>query len=129
MPKVSGFLRHHFYKSSVGPRPDTCWIMRTALVILAIFIVGLSFIPCSEEIPSAGFLDGLELVKKKMPVSNSDFCTPFCSCHCCSGLAIDTKASMHNESYLLVLRSLNLLDYLPKMRPTGLRLIWEPPKI
>ena len=74
--------------------------MRLSSFILALFLLGTIFVPCTDDdsqVTDAGsyvYLDG--------PQSNNfdfDFCSPLCSCHCCHSHVVTSMLSFDFIDY------------------------------
>lgn len=59
--------------------------MKLVSIFVALFILGLMTIPCSDALASADDA-ATEIAYSDIDESanfDGDFCSPFCSCHCC----------------------------------------------
>ena len=102
--------------------------MKSITVFLAIVILGLMTLPCTDTVPSSSkatiavsFLDSDGSADFEI-----DFCSPFCSCHCCHTHLVTDIADINEP---IVYPYDLYLSYYDKgiLEPTFS--IFQPPKI
>jgi hypothetical protein len=102
--------------------------MRFFKIILAVYIVALSLVPCSDGMGNG---DGIVKIAASAH-SNTDHpdhaetCTPFCNCTCC-GFAFLTS----EDNFLFMTQNFSSVEFFHN-NGTALSLsysIWLPPKI
>ncbi|WP_438710982.1 DUF6660 family protein [Aquimarina muelleri] len=59
--------------------------MKFFVVILSVYFLGLSFIPCEDAVVENTSMDQevVEYLDKSTDNHHADLCSPFCSCQCC----------------------------------------------
>ena len=99
--------------------------MRVISFILALFLFGTIFIPCTDS-------DENQIVKTELITDATqdsdihfDFCSPLCSCHCCHSHVVTTMLSFDFNDYpvqqVYSNRPVSIMD---QAFP-----FWQPPKI
>jgi hypothetical protein len=103
--------------------------MRLFKIILAVYIVALSLVPCSDGIDKGHHeianIEASSHSEAGHP-DHAEECTPFCNCTCC-GLALLTAA----DSFSFEIESSSSIDFFYK-NSSAISLtysIWLPPKI
>ncbi len=88
--------------SSSLPSPPTRFFiylksMKIITAILAIYIFGLNFMPCNDNVADLEEQSGIHLTSSEDGHQDhehsSDLCSPFCQCHCCHIHVIDVQLS------------------------------------
>ncbi len=71
--------------------------MKIITAILAIYIFGLNFMPCNDNVADLEEQSGIHLTSSEDGHQDhehsSDLCSPFCQCHCCHIHVIDVQLS------------------------------------
>ena len=67
--------------------------MKILVAILSIYILGLNFIPYSDNVTDLEEQNGIHLTSEDHQDHNheADLCSPFCQCHCCHIHVIDLQ--------------------------------------
>jgi len=73
--------------------------MKLVAIILSIFTLTLSSIPCDDEIVISEQLVFASQSSDNHLGDSTDLCTPFCSCVCCATVVIESNAQQ-NISYV-----------------------------
>ncbi|MFN0082794.1 MAG: DUF6660 family protein [Ferruginibacter sp.] len=104
--------------------------MKIFAVIMSIYLLGLSCIPCGDkEERNAKGAQTISAIKHQHQHDNTnDACTPFCSCSCCPASAFFQPLS-HFSIYKVVFPSKKYPVYNSSFCPQVSFSIWQPPKI
>jgi hypothetical protein len=105
-------------------------IMKNFAFILSVYIMVLTAIPCVDK-PENEPLHKSEITQKSSDNhhhSDSDHCSPFCTCNCCACPVIQQELAINFESIPFQLETFSSdLTNLFISRPN--EAIWQPPKI
>ena len=118
-------------KSQFAPKPCTFATMRPVAFILAIIVLALSCMPCTDGANAMGKRKATnDLAKSSNRQNNrdqSDSCSPFCQCACCAGFPIN-----HTIANIQVVISDYIKEYSNFPDSTLISIsfpIWQPPQL
>jgi hypothetical protein len=102
--------------------------MRFFKIILAVYLLGLSLVPCSDETTDKDTIVTIEASSDSHSdhTGHEDNCTPFCNCSCC-GVAV-----LIAQNFFLFEKPVfnsSELFYKPEAVLSISHSIWLPPKI
>lgn len=103
--------------------------MKLLAIILATLIISLTLIPCDD-------VNTLDSTQIEFGAENTntdthnlvDFCTPFCSCNCCSTIVIN-PASNHHISFIEIFHPEMITNYTAIFSNNLPQQIFQPPKV
>ncbi|WP_430971575.1 DUF6660 family protein [Sunxiuqinia rutila] len=101
--------------------------MKYVAVILSVYIMVLTAMPCDDVHAANTNSVSLELVKKSPNQTNDiDLCSPFCFCHCCQTLSFPSFFRISNVNLVKITLDIKLKEpaFSSPIAP-----IWQPPKI
>ena len=103
--------------------------MHLIATILAVFFLGLTVFPCTDEASEAcsaevHFHTGQGHDHEQE--SHTDFCSPFCSCHCCHAHFIVKDFIYHSSA---IEHMGIIVPYLSHRYPQASPAIWQPPRV
>lgn len=91
----------------------------------------LSFVPCSDALNECETQTvSHEETSHSHKEDHDDFCSPFCTCHCCGANIV-----LRDYGFLEVLNSVyfpiseKVISHYPSFIPAFYENIWQPPKI
>ena len=103
--------------------------MKWLYIILSIYVVSLSVLPCADEAGDVNAINASVADHGDTHDDNcSDDCSPFCSCSCC-GVSINyflSKAEINTPNYFsqFIVKML----YLQHIQSGFSGSVWQPPK-
>jgi hypothetical protein len=101
--------------------------MKFIAVILSVYIMVLTAMPCDDVYAANTNSASLELVKQSPNQTNDiDLCSPFCFCHCCQTLSFLSFFCISNVNLVKITLDIKLKEpaFSSPIAP-----IWQPPKI
>jgi len=115
--------------------------MKTLASILAMFLLGLSLVPCSDTAVSA-LLSNTNPIQFHVSTSEHDhgsdaddtehvdFCSPFCSCSCCGLHIVSTGEVVHSSMIFYHLEfDQDSFAYTSPIYFGFLKNVWQPPQL
>jgi hypothetical protein len=105
--------------------------MRLLSFILAMMILVLSCIPCSDTgiiYPQNESTVSLSIPCEHSQNQHDDCCSPFCQCSCCAGISMPVWATPFTLSRVINLPRL-YNDYRTTTAPDVFLPIWQPPQL
>lgn len=102
--------------------------MRSVALILAVFFVGLSFIPCDDsDLDQENSITVAANQQDHNHDSEGDLCSPFCICHCChSHFVVQHNFCSRQTEHPDVIKNTNYSDSLTE----GFKMsVLQPPKV
>ena len=107
--------------------------MKILNLILSVYLVFLSCIPCSDTINDVKVSDSVSNSKstdKHSHETSDDFCSPFCFCNCC-GQTILNYQTAQLTSFQTAIQEIKVLNlnYNSSLISVFSGSIWQPPKI
>ena len=101
--------------------------MNFIAVILSVYIMVLTAMPCNDVHAANTNSVSLELVKQNPNLANDiDLCSPFCFCHCCQTLSFPSFFRISNINLVKITLDIKLKEPAFLSPVTS---IWQPPKI
>jgi len=103
--------------------------MRIIAFILALYVMVLTVIPCID-VPQDNSKHKTEFSQQKQDShhhSDTDHCSPFCTCNCCSTSVILQEIPCCTECLVSEVAIFNI--YLPASFSNPSFFIWQPPKL
>ncbi len=104
-------------------------IMKILACILSFYIIVLQAIPCADYLDDNCLPNNQvsHLTKDSQTKHTSDYCSPFCTCNCCTSPIIHQVHNMHFECYNY--SNTHTTNYIPVHINELSISIWQPPKI
>jgi hypothetical protein len=115
--------------------------MKTLASILAMFLLGLSLIPCSDTAVSASLLNtntfqfygatpDHDHSGDADDANHVDFCSPFCGCSCCGLHIVSTDEIVHIDMIFYHLAfDQGSFGYTSPIYFGFLKNVWQPPQL
>lgn len=103
-------------------------LMKFFACILSIYILVLTAMPCCDR-PDEGALQKTEISPKTsdIPCSDIDFCSPFCTCNCCSSPKIQQETVVAFDSTPVEHKYFAAL--IVKLVTSVIVPVWQPPRL
>jgi len=103
--------------------------MKLVAIILSIIIFSLSALPCVDE----GTIDvsqstSISQDSNHSGQSDTDLCSPFCSCTCCASIAFEPNIQQHSLISEIHTTEINTA-YIVSFTSNYLSLIYQPPQV
>lgn len=103
--------------------------MQLIATILAVFFLSLIVLPCADGTPDecgveVHFHPGQGHDHEQEP--HADFCSPFCSCHCCHTHFIVKNFNILSSEIEYIE---TLIPYISHRYPQASPAIWQPPRV
>lgn len=106
---------------------DNNFQMKYVTVILSMYVMVLTAIPCNDVHASNSNSVTLELSEQSQNHTNNvDLCSPFCFCHCCQTLFFPSFFSISFTNLVESTLDVKLKEY---SFSSPVASIWQPPKI
>jgi hypothetical protein len=107
--------------------------MRFFSVLFAFYLAILACLPCADKavmpLDSARTYVNIASHESDGPLSHTDWCTPLCQCHCCSGTSLPSHSQVSltapTVALTLAARFARLAPPAARQRPGS---IWQPPQ-
>lgn len=104
--------------------------MKWLAVILSIYMVLLSCIPCADAAPIEDTTKVTHVASQPDTTDHApaaDLCSPLCICNCCAGFALQTNLKKVNPTFFIALIPAPIYRHVAVLQPSFA--IWQPPKI
>ena len=105
------------------------WSMKFFAFIMAIIVLVLSSMPCTDVFALTSGKATMEITKS--PASSggrSDSCSPFCQCACCAGFSVYHSLNLFPVIIPITI-NLHYYSYLPSEIIQVSLPIWQPPQL
>jgi hypothetical protein len=100
--------------------------MKIGVIIFSFYLLALSTMPCAD-VSQVQIAKTHSVTASAKHQHNNDFCTPFCTCSCCGGIAFYQSITSLQISFLSI--DVDQIASIATFVSHDFQFIWQPPKI